>query len=142
MKNATFIAKDGKQQKYYMGCYGIGLGRTLATIAEMNHDEKGIIWPEVVAPYKVHLISLVGGEEKSEKLYNKLIERGVEILWDDRDVSAGVKLQDADLIGIPYRLVVSKKTGDKVEWKKRNSQKTELLSVEEVCTRLKARQGV
>ena len=108
----------------------------------MNHDEKGIIWPEVVAPYKVHLISLVGGEEKSEKLYNKLIERGVEILWDDRDVSAGVKLQDADLIGIPYRLVVSKKTGDKVEWKKRNSQKTELLSVEEVCTRLKARQGV
>jgi prolyl-tRNA synthetase len=138
MKNATFIDKDGKLKPFYMGCYGIGLGRTMATIAEIHRDEKGLVWPDSVAPFLVHLIGLKGAEEKANEVYKKLNEEGIEVLFDDReDVSAGVKFADADLIGIPVRLVVSLKTGDKIEWKKRNQEKSELLVFEELVDRLK-----
>lgn len=136
MKNAVFTDEDGRQKPYYMGCYGIGLGRTLAAIVEQYHDEKGIIWPESVAPFDVHLVSLPGGEEKAQALYDQLIENNIEVLWDDRDVRAGEKFADSDLIGIPVRLVISEKTGDKVEWKKRNEKESELIAVEEVVNRL------
>ncbi|MBU2577679.1 proline--tRNA ligase [Patescibacteria group bacterium] len=137
MKNATFIDKDGKLKPFYMGCYGIGLGRTMATIAEIHHDEKGLVWPEAVAPFQVHLVGLNSAIEKANEIYKKLNERGIEILFDDReDVSAGVKFADADLIGIPVRLVVSPKTGEKIEWKKRNQEKSEILSLEEVVSKL------
>jgi len=108
---------------------------------EVNHDDKGIIWPKNVAPYEVHLIKLKTKNEKrktGEEIYKKLTEAGVEVLWDDREeVSAGVKFADADLIGIPVRLVVSEKTKNKIEWKERDSQKSELLSLEAVKIRLR-----
>ena len=125
-----------------MGCYGIGLGRTLATIVENYHDDKGIIWPEVVAPYQAHLISL-GVEDpvkmKASQVYEKLLQTGIEVLWDDREESPGKKFTDADLIGIPVRLVVSARSGDKIEWKKRNEKESELITLDEVVGRLKNR---
>ena len=128
---AVFINKDGKEKFYYMGCYGIGIDRTMATIVEMFNDDKGIIWPEAVAPFRIYLISL-NKNSKAEKLYQDLQKAGIEVLYDDReDSSAGAKFADADLIGCPYRLVVSKKTleKDSVEIKKRNSEKCELVKI-------------
>lgn len=133
MKGSTFMDQAGREQKYYMGCYGIGIGRTLQTIVEVHHDEKGIIWPKSVAPYQIHLINLKVQMSNVKKIYDQLVKAGVEVLWDDREeVSAGVKFADADLIGIPVRLVVSAKTGDKIEWKERRQKETELLTLEEV----------
>ncbi|MBU1885374.1 proline--tRNA ligase [Patescibacteria group bacterium] len=136
MSGATFTDKDGQEKPYYMGCYGIGLGRTIAAIIEKHHDEKGIIWPEAVAPFQVQLISLAGAEKRAGEIYNQLLKAGVEVLWDDRDESAGAKFADADLIGIPVRLVVSDRTKDKIEWKKRISKETELLDLQTVIKRL------
>jgi len=127
MKGADFIDSDGKGKPYYMGCYGLGVGRTLATVVEENHDEKGIVWPKSIAPFLVHLIVLgkpskdVEVFEKANSLYENLQENGVEVLFDDRKESAGRKFGDADLIGIPVRIVVSARTleQDSVEWKLR-----------------------
>jgi prolyl-tRNA synthetase len=137
MKDATFTDDDGKGKPYYMGCYGIGLGRTLATIVEKYHDDKGMVWPAQVAPFNVHLVSMKGAEEHAQKVYNQLQEAGVEVLWDDRDVSAGNKFADADLIGIPVRLVASPRNGDKLEWKRRNEEQSEVIELEEIFERLK-----
>lgn len=142
MSGATFTDKDGKQQPYYMGCYGIGLARTLATIVEQSHDERGIIWPEHIAPYKVHLIALSNQstevEKRAEAVYEALQKVGIEVLFDDRDIAtAGEKFADADLIGIPIRLVVSAKSGENIEWKERTKSETELISLNEVVNRLK-----
>ena len=137
MSGATFTDQDGQEKPYYMGCYGIGIGRTMAAIIEKHHDEKGIIWPDVVAPFHAHLVSLDGAEKQGQNVYQQLSEVGVEVLWDDRDESAGAKFADADLIGIPVRLVVSNRTKDKVEYKHRTKTETELLEVEEVIKRLK-----
>jgi prolyl-tRNA synthetase len=136
MKGAEFTDQDGKTKPYYMGCYGIGLGRTLATIVELYHDDRGIIWPESIAPYQVHLVSLKGGEDQAAALYEKLQAESIEVLWDDRNGSAGAKFADADLLGMPTRLVVSQKTNGQVEWKKRNSTISELISESEVIQRL------
>lgn len=140
MKGATFIDQDGKEKPYYMGCYGIGIGRTMATIVEKYHDGKGIIWPETAAPYQVHLIGLDLKDEKMSskihKVYKVLKDNNIEVLFDDRkEVTAGEKFADADLIGIPIRLVVSKRTGDKVEFKKRNEKEIKLLSLEEIINK-------
>lgn len=121
----TFTDQDSTEKPIWMGSYGIGLGRSMATIVETHHDEKGIIWPESVAPFKVHLVGLNLEDkkvsEKSYKLYETLSDKGLEVLFDDReDVTAGEKFADADLVGCPYRAVVSKKTGDKIEVKRRN----------------------
>ncbi|MCX6731371.1 MAG: His/Gly/Thr/Pro-type tRNA ligase C-terminal domain-containing protein, partial [Candidatus Parcubacteria bacterium] len=128
--NLKYVDEKGNKKFVVMGSYGIGLGRTMATIVEIFHDDKGIIWPESVAPFKVHLIELKGAS--AEKIYNDLIKKGVEVLYDDRDVSAGEKFADADLIGIPNRVVVSEKTGDKVELKKRGEDKTKLVYAGEI----------
>lgn len=135
MKGAEYTDRDGKKKPYYMGCYGIGLARTMSTVVEVCHDDRGIVWPAAVAPYAVHLVSL---SEDGESVYNKLKDSGIEVLWDDReDVSAGEKFADADLIGIPVRLVVSKKTGEgKVEWKERTGNEVEIISLEDVAGRL------
>jgi prolyl-tRNA synthetase len=136
MKNAVFTDKDGVEKPYYMGCYGIGIGRTMATIVEQYHDERGMTWPENVAPYKVHLIAIgkdAAPFEKADQLIKVLEDKGIEVLFDDRtDVSPGAKFADADLIGCPYRLVISPKTGDKIELKKRTEKETKLVTTEEL----------
>lgn len=136
MKQATYTTVDGKEQPFYMGCYGIGLGRTMAAIAEVAHDEKGLRWPEQVAPFRVHLIGLKGGEERADRIYADLVERNIEVLYDDRDLSAGNKFADADLIGCPIRLVASAKTGEQVEWKLRTESEARLISLDELISRL------
>jgi prolyl-tRNA synthetase len=131
---ATFIDKDGQEKYLLMGAYGIGIERAIAIIVESHHDDKGIIWPETVAPFAVHLVGL--DREKADKVYEELKRNGIDVLYDDREVTAGVKFADADLIGIPVRLVVSAKTGDKIEYKERTRQESELLSLEEVFSKL------
>jgi len=135
--NYQYTDEKGKLQPVVMGCYGIGVSRLAGAIVEIFHDDKGIIWPESIAPYKVHLLSLGNDRkvaEKSEILYNELLEAGIEVLFDDREESAGVKFADADLIGLPYRLVVSPKTleKDSVEVKKRDGDKEELIKLKKV----------
>src|SRR3989344_1655665 len=138
MKDAVFVDQNGKLEPFYMGCYGIGIGRTLAAIVEKFHDDRGIIWPESVAPYKFHLVGLDLKDEivkkRASTIYNLLTKtHNLEVLFDDREeTSAGEKFADADLIGIPYRLVVSKRTGDKIEVKKRNEKKIDLLTLEHI----------
>lgn len=135
------IDENGKELQIYMGCYGIGTSRIMGVIAEKFNDVKGIVWPEQVAPFKVHLIGL-NLEENSlsqfaESVYQKLLAKGVEVLFDDRqDTNAGEKFGDADLIGIPYRVVISKKNGDRVELKARNSNEVKYLSEEELLNTL------
>lgn len=150
---AEFVDSDGARKPIWMGCYGIGLGRLMATIVEVHHDDKGIIWPKRVAPFQVHLIELKTESQSlklsGDEIYEKLKGTGIEVLYDDReDVSAGEKFTDADLIGIPVRLVVSKKTlressgqaGDRIEWKERDKKESELLKLEEVIKRLVIRE--
>lgn len=135
----TYKGKEGKEKPVVMGCYGIGISRLMGTIVEVHNDEQGIIWPESVAPYQVHLIHLGGVHSATPEVYERLQEVEVDVLWDDReDISAGEKFADYDLIGIPVRLVVSSKTVDKVEWKRRDSEGTEILSIDEVINRLKS----
>ncbi len=132
----TFTDEQGQEQPVYMGCYGIGTTRVMGVLVEKYHDERGIIWPSQVAPFAVHLVSLKGAEAAAQQTYDQLQAAGIEVLWDDRDVSPGVKFTDADLIGIPVRLVVSMKTGDKVEWKNRAETATELLEVSAAIARI------
>ncbi|MGC9049145.1 MAG: His/Gly/Thr/Pro-type tRNA ligase C-terminal domain-containing protein, partial [Patescibacteria group bacterium] len=124
-----------------MGCYGIGLQRLMATIVEIYHDKFGIIWPKSVAPFDLHLLGLDLDNEEVAKLakevYQKLIKMGLDVLYDDRLESAGIKLKDADLIGIPVRLVVSQKTGKKIEYKERKSRDIELLTFRQILNKLK-----
>jgi len=139
--NVNFTDKNGQKKPVWFASYGIGLTRAVGAIVEVHHDEKGIIWPKEVAPYAVHLIMINDKElkikEKADKIYKQLQEAGIEVLYDDReDISAGVKFADCDLIGIPVRLVVSAKTGEKIEFKERQSEKSELLGLEEVLKRL------
>jgi len=110
--SATFLDANGKERAAVMGCYGIGVGRTAAAAIEQNHDAKGIIWPVPVAPFHIHLLPLSQSAQVSEialSLYNSLIQSGIEVLWDDRDERAGVKFNDADLIGVPYQLIIGDK---------------------------------
>jgi len=125
----TYTDEKGEKKLVMMGCYGIGISRLMGVIAEIQNDEKGLIWPKSVAPFDVHLVSL---SDEGEKVYKQLKEAGVDVLWDDRgDVSAGQKFADCDLIGIPVRLVVSDKAGDgKVEVKMRSEEKTEIIGLE------------
>ncbi|TSC91923.1 MAG: prolyl-tRNA synthetase [Parcubacteria group bacterium Licking1014_17] len=118
----AYADEKGNRQPVVMGSYGIGLGRMMGAIVEIHNDDKGIIWPEAVAPFKVHLIALEGAESEADKFYDKLIKAGIDVFYDDRAyATAGEKFNDADLIGIPCRLVISKKTleNDGVEIKKR-----------------------
>lgn len=133
----TYKDENGKEKPVVMGCYGIGISRLMGTVVEVYNDDKGIIWPQEVAPFGAHLIN-IGNKDQSKKNYEELVSGNVEVLWDDREVSAGEKFADADLIGIPVRLVVSSKAGvGKVEWKKRNSNQTETIDISEAIKRLK-----
>lgn len=131
---AYFTDRDGTKKPIWFGSYGIGPTRVMGTLVEVHHDEKGIIWPEAIAPFQVHLIEVQSG--KGAEVYEQLNKAGIEVLYDETDRSAGQKFADADLIGIPVRLVVSDKTGDKVEWKDRSSSETKLMTLEEVVSAL------
>ncbi len=136
----TFKDKNGKEKHAIMGCYGIGISRAMGTIAEVHNDEKGIIWPKSVAPFDCHLLVLGNARDKADKIYKELIDASVDALYDDReDVSAGQKFSDADLIGIPARLVVSEKTPDgKIEYKERNKDKAEILDLDKIVKKLQS----
>lgn len=129
--------ENGQKKSIIMGCYGIGISRLMGVLVELFHDEKGIIWPESVAPFNVHLLSLNKAEE-GEKIYVQLQAAGIEVLYDDREAGAGEKFADADLIGIPYRIVVSEKslaTGG-VEVKKRNEKESKIVEIENLIKEL------
>ncbi len=129
--------EDGVKKLVLMGSYGIGLSRLMGTVVEVSHDDKGIIWPESIAPFKVHLISLDKNTEANQ-VYENLTSAGVEVLYDDReDKAAGEKFADADLLGCPWRLVLSKRMGeDEIEVKKRNSKDSELIKRSELLSKL------
>jgi prolyl-tRNA synthetase len=130
---ATYLDKDGREQPVIMGSYGIGSGRLLQCIVEEHHDEHGIRWPITVAPYHVHLVALRGGTEAADELYESLKASGLEVLYDDRDDSPGVKFNDADLIGIPIRLTVSERTlkDSAVEFKLRREEERRSVALAE-----------
>lgn len=131
--------QDGTDREVLMGCYGIGIGRVMGAIAEVFHDDLGIMWPESVSPAQIHLLSLPGAEKEAEKLYEELQKKGVEVLYDERDATAGEKFADADLIGIPLRVVMSKKTveKDKLEVKKRNESDAQLMTKDQLLKLVK-----
>ena len=139
---ATFLDQEGRQQAAVMGCYGIGVDRLLAAIIQENHDERGIIWPASVAPYAVHLVTLSadrgGVGEAAERLYGELVERGVAVLYDDREESPGVKFADADLLGMPLRLTVSPRNmkEDSVELKRRDESDSTMVPLSEAASRV------
>lgn len=138
-----FTDENGEQKPVILGSYGIGIGRLMGVVVEHYADERGMVWPKAVAPYHVHLVSLSSKDEEtqqridnvSEDLYNTLFETGVEVLWDDRPgLSPGEKFADADLIGLPLRLVISEKTlkEDSVEWKERASEEMNLIKLDAI----------
>ena len=107
---ATFLDEDGSEKPLVMGSYGIGPGRVIAAAVEQHHDENGIVWPRSLAPYDVHVVALPGAEQQAEEAARALDEAGAEVLLDDRDARAGEKFADADLLGLPLRVTVGKKT--------------------------------
>jgi len=131
-----FVDRDGERKPIIMGCYGLGPSRIMGTIVEVHHDQKGIIWPEAVAPYEVHLIPIENNKKvkkSSEKLYQDLQRKKIEVLYDDReDKTAGEKFADCDLIGIPIRIVISERTLAKncLEMKKRRERKVRLIRIQ------------
>jgi len=139
---ANFLDKDGKEKPIIMGCYGIGVNRLLAAIIELNHDDNGIIWPLEVAPFKVLVLPVDRSckvYDLAQKIYKDLKTEGIEVLFDDRDLQAGFKFKDADLIGIPYQVIIGPKSLEKgkVELKIRRGNKRRLIDKQEVGFTLK-----
>jgi prolyl-tRNA synthetase len=134
--NFYYTDEKGDKKPVWFGSYGIGPTRVMGTWVEVSHDDKGIIWNRAISPFDAHLIEVTSDKgqvtRKANEVHDKLSKAGVDVLWDDRKTSAGEKFTDADLIGIPVRLVVSEKTGDKIEYKKRDSDETELVSYDEL----------
>ena len=133
----SFTDKEGQKQKGIMGCYGIGVSRIMGVVAETMSDEKGLVWPNSIAPFTLHLLALSKDKESESyklalQIYEKLTKSGVEVLFDDREHGAGEKFADADLIGIPMRVVVSDKSlvAGGIEIKERKSEKSEIVSIE------------
>jgi prolyl-tRNA synthetase len=139
---AVYLDKDGKQKSVIMGSYGIGVGRLLACVAEEHNDEGGLVWPITISPYHVHMVSLAReGEahEAAEKLYTQMQAAGLDVLYDDREGSAGVKFNDADLIGIPLRVTVGERSLAQggVEMKRRDVKESRVVELGEVVQVLK-----
>ena len=139
----TYLDKDGKEQTPIMGCYGIGVGRLAASVCEASHDEYGPIWPMAIAPWQVHLCAVRADDEKvkaaADKLYDDLQAAGVEVIYDDRNVRAGVMFSDADLLGVPLRVIVSPRNLEEgvFELKSRDKTLDEKLNPENAVSRLK-----
>jgi len=141
---AYYLDNEGNQKPVVMGCYGIGVGRLLAAAIEQNHDEKGIIWPVPIAPYHVYLcgLNMDRSEEvvnAAESLYRDLMDAGIEVLFDDRNESPGIKFNDADLLGMPVRLLVSPKSlgNGGVEVKRRGEKESEIVSIDSAARKIK-----
>ena len=139
----SYTDEKGEKHIVLMGCYGIGLSRLIGTVVEVLSDDKGIIWPESIAPFQIHLLSLGDDEkvgEEANKVYENLIKANIEVLFDDRnDLSAGEKFADADLLGMPYRAVVSSRSIKEggIELKKRTDEKGQIISIDELIKILK-----
>lgn len=142
--NFTYKAEDGSDHFPIVGCYGMGTTRLMGTIVEVFADEKGIVWPEAVAPFRVHLVELANDNSEvtaeAQELYRELTSAGIEVLWDDRDARAGEKFADSDLLGISLRIVVSEKTlaAGKFECVERKSSHTSHKSLQELIGHLTA----
>ncbi|MFN3967218.1 MAG: His/Gly/Thr/Pro-type tRNA ligase C-terminal domain-containing protein, partial [Endomicrobiia bacterium] len=135
--NATFLDKEGKQQYFIMGCYGIGVSRIVAAVIEQSHDENGIIWPKNLAPFDVIILPIDYNDksikETADKIYKELLTSSIDVLLDDRDERPGVKFKDADLIGIPIRIIVTQRyLPDQVEIKYRTEPKGRPVNISEV----------
>jgi prolyl-tRNA synthetase len=131
----NYINRQGDHGFPIMGCYGFGISRTMGVLVEHFHDDHGIVWPAEAAPFTASLITLDGKTEESEKIYKDLNKAGIDVLWDDRDISAGSKFADADLIGNPYRIVVSERSEEKggVELKGRSEKEGKIVSAQELA---------
>jgi len=141
--DATVLGQDGSNLTPIMGCYGMGVTRLVAAVIEQNHDDNGIAWPEPLAPFTLHLLALNYGKSDAVKtaaddLYAQCLEQGIEVLFDERDERPGVKFADADLIGLPHRIVV----GDRglksamVEYKRRSDEQSSEVPLTEVLRKL------
>ena len=138
--NLKFKDRSGGENLVEMGCYGIGLSRLMGILVELFSDEKGIIWPKEVSPFQVHLIALQGGEKQAVKIYQELLDLGIEVLYDDRiEKTAGEKFSEADLIGIPLRVVASEKTvaKNKIEVKERNKNSASMVDLQGLLKKIK-----
>ena len=137
--NVTYLDQSGKSHPIVMGCYGIGVGRAMASVCEQNNDKWGPVWPLPIAPYHVHICVLnrnkEGVGEKGDELYEKLSGAGLEVIYDDRNVKAGFAFNDADLIGVPYRVIVSPKNleAGTIEFKSRDGSIKESIPVDEAA---------
>lgn len=134
-----FIGSDGKQHSLYLGSYGIGITRVMGVIAEKLSDEKGLVWPEAIAPYKVYLVQIgESSKEQADALYQQLTDTGIEVLYDDRDERAGQKFSDSELMGIPYRITISDRSvqSNQHELTSRLTGETELLTVSGLLDKL------
>jgi prolyl-tRNA synthetase len=138
--DAKFVDEKGTRHAAIMGCYGIGVTRTVAAVVEEHQDERGIMWPVAVAPYQVHLITVNESDEltrnEAKKLYETLSREGVEVLYDNRNERAGVKFHDADLIGIPLQAILGERNlkNGLVEFKTRQNGKSELVKLDEALS--------
>ena len=137
---ANYVDENHDEHPIYMGCYGIGVTRTLAAVVEQHHDENGIIWPMSVAPYHIMITVVKPDDEKqmeiAEKLYNDLTKRGCEVLLDDRNERPGVKFKDADLLGLPIGITVGRDAAEgKVEYKLRSEAEKEVIDIRDAFER-------
>lgn len=140
--NATFLNDQGRAEPMIMGCYGIGVSRTLSAVIEQHHDDKGIIWPTSITPFEIHIITANAKQDTQRELADQLYDaykRDYEVLYDDRNERAGVKFNDADLIGVPVRIVVGKQAADEiVEVKNRRTGESFEVPVSELDAKIKA----
>jgi prolyl-tRNA synthetase len=133
--NLTYVSAQNKDELLTMGCYGIGIERTIAAIIEQNHDANGIVWPRSVAPILVNIID-IALDGRGEQIYQTLLANNIDVLWDDRIASPGIKFKDSDLLGIPYKIVIGKtQDGDKLEFTSRMGEK-KLLTLKEIINEL------
>lgn len=139
--NCTFLDEQGQRQPMIMGCYGLGIGRTLAAAVEQSHDDDGIIWPIPIAPFEV-VVTQVGKEENvramAEEVYGKLLNAGTDVMRDDRDERPGVKFKDADLVGFPLRIAVGAKSlaNGQIEWSVRKDRAKQLATPDEAVAKV------
>ena len=139
--NLNYLDEENQLKSVYMGCYGIGVARCMAALAEQYSDEKSLSWPEIIAPYKVAIVIINMKDEAqvayANELYETLRKKGVEVILDDRDARAGVKFNDMELIGVPYRITVGRSLADgKVEFKHKKDTENQMISVDDIIDKI------